>query len=157
MYSWCVLEGADAFRAVGKCFETLRKSSCPRGSVTHTHTRVALGRGPPARQGAREAPRPSRSAARGRPPRPMAHALSRPFRRGAQARCAAAHARGAGWRRPRGINMEDEEVAESWEEAADSGVRAAARSGGGRREGWCRRSVRRRGSCGGARQARSAC
>ncbi|XP_075376963.1 SUZ RNA-binding domain-containing [Mycteria americana] len=34
-----------------------------------------------------------------------------------------AHARGAGWRRRRrrGIKMEDEEVAESWEEAADSG------------------------------------
>ncbi|CAI5783080.1 SUZ domain-containing protein 1 [Podarcis lilfordi] len=31
-----------------------------------------------------------------------------------------AHARWAGWRR-RGITMEDEEVAESWEEAADSG------------------------------------
>ncbi|XP_065506361.1 SUZ domain-containing protein 1 [Caloenas nicobarica] len=117
-------EAADAFRAVGKCLEMLWKRSGNRPvlvEVSHTHTRVALRPGPPARQEAPVAPRPSRPAARGRPQRRTAHALSRPFRRGAQARRVAAHARGAGWRWPRGINMEDEEVAESWEEAADSG------------------------------------
>lgn len=47
--------------------------------------------------------------------------------------------RGSRARRRTGIKMEDEEVAESWEEAADSGVRAAARrargAGGGARAG----------------------
>lgn len=57
-------------------------------------------------------------------------------------------------RRRTGIKMEDEEVAESWEEAADSGVRAAARGGaagpGGRGQA-ARRCLRRwRDASGGA-------
>lgn len=55
-----------------------------------------------------------------------------------------AHALVLGWRRRRrrGIKMEDEEVAESWEEAADSGVRTAPgrprrkREHRGRNGGW---------------------
>lgn len=62
--------------------------------------------------------------------------------------------RGARARQRTGIKMEDEEVAESWEEAADSGVRAAVRDGGvrpgGRGRAARRRLRRRRDVSGGA-------
>lgn len=48
-----------------------------------------------------------------------------------------AQARGGGWgRREAASKMEDEEVAESWEEAADSGVRRSRRPGAGPGGSW---------------------
>lgn len=85
-------------------------------------------------------PWPGASSGLGRGRGPLSKALRAGARDGGAYQGAGA-GRGLG-RREAGSKMEDEEVAESWEEAADSGVRRSRRPGAGPGGTWRERSLR---------------